>query len=74
MLTNHSFAVYADYNYYVPGVLWYIALQRPTASALPPLSPIHLIVSLLLTLIPPSGIQHYCHARGCQLPQPCSIL
>jgi len=24
--------------------------------------------------IPPSGIQHYCHARGCQLPQPCSIL
>lgn len=34
MLTNHSFAVYADYNYYVPGVLWYIALQRPTASLL----------------------------------------
>lgn len=34
MLTNHSFAVYADYNYYVPGILWYIALQRPTASLL----------------------------------------
>lgn len=49
MLTNHSFAVYADYNYYAPGVLWYIALQRPTASLL---SPIHLIVSLLLTLSP----------------------
>lgn len=34
MLTKHSFAVYADYNYYVPGILWYIALQRPTASLL----------------------------------------
>lgn len=34
MLTNHSFAVYADYNYDAPGVLWYIALQRPTASLL----------------------------------------
>lgn len=34
MLTKHSFAVYADYNYDVPGVLWYIALQRPTASLL----------------------------------------
>lgn len=34
MLTKHSFAVYADYNYDAPGVLWYIALQRPTASLL----------------------------------------
>lgn len=34
MLTNHSFAVYTDYNYDAPGVLWYIALQRPTASLL----------------------------------------
>lgn len=34
MLINPSFAVYADYNYDAPGVLWYIALQRPTASLL----------------------------------------
>lgn len=53
MLTKHSFAVYADYNYYVPGVLWYIALQRPTASLLSlPFTSGRLIVSLLLTLSP----------------------
>lgn len=72
MLTKHSFAVYADYNYYVPGVLWYIALQRPTASLLSLSHSPHR--QSVTDFIPPSGIQHYCHARGCQLPQPCSIL
>lgn len=74
MLTKHSFAVYAEYNYDVPGVLWYIALQRPTASLLSLPFTSLLLCQSVTDFIPPSGIQHYCHARGCQLPQPCSIL
>lgn len=49
MLTNHSFAVYADYNYVCFQTLVYCPAA---ADGLPPLSPIHLIVSLLLTLSP----------------------
>lgn len=40
MLTNHSFAVYADYNYDAPGVLWLLGIL-PCSGRRPPSSPSH---------------------------------